>query len=100
MSQVETKIKVNTNLLQPPMYRIIYINDEKTTAEFVMTTLIEFFNYTAEQAEKITLDIHNDGSAVVAVLPYELAEQKGVEVTVLARKEGHPLQIKLEPEAT
>jgi ATP-dependent Clp protease adapter protein ClpS len=46
------------------------------------------------------MDIHNDGSAVVAVLPYELAEQKGVEVTVLARKEGHPLQIKLEPEAT
>jgi ATP-dependent Clp protease adapter protein ClpS len=36
---------------------------------------------------------------VVAVLPYELAEQKGVEITVQARGEGYPLQIKLEPQA-
>jgi ATP-dependent Clp protease adapter protein ClpS len=35
---------------------------------------------------------------VVAVLPYELAEQKGIEVTVQARNNNYPLQIKLEPE--
>lgn len=98
MSQVESKVKVNLDLAEPPMYRIIYMNDDRTPAEFVMTTLIEFFNYTPEQAEKITWDIHETGSASVAVLPYELAEQKGVEITVLARKEGYPLQIKLEPD--
>ena len=48
-------------------------------------------------AEKITIDIHESGSAVVAVLPYEIAEQKGIEVTLRARAEGYPLQIKLEP---
>ena len=98
MSQVDTKSKVNTDLTEPPMYRIIYMNDEKTAVEFVMTTLIEFFDYSVERAEKTTWDIHDSGSAVVAVLPYEIAEQKGVEITVLARKEGHPLQIKLEPD--
>jgi ATP-dependent Clp protease adapter protein ClpS len=36
---------------------------------------------------------------VVAVLPYEVAEQKGIEITVDARAEGYPLQIKLEPDA-
>jgi ATP-dependent Clp protease adapter protein ClpS len=35
---------------------------------------------------------------VVAVLPYEIAEQKGIEVTVQARNNNYPLQIKLEPE--
>ena len=45
----------------------------------------------------ITEDIHNAGSAVVAVLPYEIAEQKGIEVTVDARTRDFPLQIKLEP---
>jgi len=35
---------------------------------------------------------------VVAVLPYEVAEQKGIEVTVQARSRQYPLQIKLEPE--
>jgi ATP-dependent Clp protease adapter protein ClpS len=32
------------------------------------------------------------------VLPYELAEQKGIEVTVTARSAGYPLQVKLEPD--
>jgi len=98
MSQVDTKVQVNVDLAEPPMYRIVYMNDDKTSAEFVMTTLIDFFDYTPEQAEKITWDIHETGAAVVAVLPYELAEQKGVEVTLLARQEGYPLQIKLEPD--
>ena len=47
---------------------------------------------------KITQDIHEAGSAVVAVLPYEVAEQKGIEVTVSARSQNYPLQIKLEPD--
>jgi ATP-dependent Clp protease adapter protein ClpS len=42
------------------------------------------------------MDIHHNGSAVVAVLPYEIAEQKGTEVTLEARQQGYPLQVKLE----
>jgi ATP-dependent Clp protease adapter protein ClpS len=45
------------------------------------------------------MNIHQDGSAVVAVLPYEIAEQKGIEVTVEARTQGFPLQVKIEQEA-
>jgi ATP-dependent Clp protease adaptor protein ClpS len=66
--------------------------------EFVVESLIEYFEYTHETAEQITIDIHEEGSACVAVLPYEIAEQKGVEVTVSARSQNYPLQIKLEPE--
>jgi ATP-dependent Clp protease adaptor protein ClpS len=67
--------------------------------DFVIESLIEFFNYNTETALHITQDIHSAGSAVVAVLPYEVAEQKGVEVTLLARNNGFPLQVKLEPES-
>jgi ATP-dependent Clp protease adaptor protein ClpS len=66
--------------------------------EFVVSSLVEYFDYTAESAEQITVDIHDAGSAVVAVLPYEIAEQKGIEVTLQARSQSYPLQIKLEPE--
>jgi ATP-dependent Clp protease adapter protein ClpS len=45
------------------------------------------------------MGIHEQGSAVVAVLPYEIAEQKGIEVTLDARQEGFPLQVKIESEA-
>ena len=80
------------------MYKVIYLNDNQTTMEFVIETLIEFFNYNTETALTITTDIHEAGSACVAVLPYEIAEQKGIEVTMAARSNSYPLQIKLEPD--
>lgn len=97
-SEPRTKIKPNLSLKEPPMFRVVYLNDNHTSMEFVMESLIEFFNYRPETAEKITVDIHETGSAVVAVLPYELAEQKGTEVTLSARAQQYPLQIKLEPD--
>jgi ATP-dependent Clp protease adaptor protein ClpS len=100
MSQADaiTKIEINHDVKEPPMFKVIYINDNQTTMEFVIETLITFFNYTAETAVQITDDIHTAGSAVVAVLPHEIAEQKGIEVTIHARSQNYPLQIKLEPE--
>lgn len=84
---------------EPPLYKVVYLNDNQTTYEFVIETLVEYFDYTIETADKITTDIHQAGSAVVAVLPFEIAEQKGIEVTMLARSQHYPLQIKLEPES-
>ena len=97
-SDAVTKIKTVEGIKEPPMFKIIYLNDNQTSMEFVIETLIDFFNYTTQTAVKITEDIHIEGSAVVAVLPYEIAEQKGIEVTLCARSNNFPLQIKLEPE--
>jgi ATP-dependent Clp protease adaptor protein ClpS len=76
---------------------VIYINDSVTTIEFVIETLVTIFNHTPESAQEVTMKIHEEGSGTAAILPYEMAEQKGVEVTQLARNNGYPLQIKLEP---
>lgn len=101
MSKTETKIKIKPNLAvqEPPLFKIIYINDDVTSMEFVVGSLIDYFNYNSDTAEQITRSIHEEGSAVVAVLPYEIAEQKGIEVTLDARAQGYPLQIKVEAEA-
>jgi ATP-dependent Clp protease adaptor protein ClpS len=101
MGKAITKVRPTPNLelKEPNMYRVIYINDEVTTMEFVIDSLISVFNHNLEEATAITLRIHADGSGVAAVLPYEMAEQKGVEVTQLARTSGFPLTIKLEPDA-
>ena len=100
MSQADviTRPDVNQEIKEPPLFKVIYLNDDGTTMEFVVETLIDFFDYTEQTAMQITDDIHEAGSAVVAVLPYEVAEQKGIEVTVHARSNNFPLQIKLEPE--
>lgn len=95
---IKQKIKVNHALQEPPMYKIIYMNDEVTTMEFVVNSLIDYFNYNPDTATNLTKDIHDNGSAVVAVLPYEIAEQKGIEVTLEARAQGYPLQVKVEAE--
>lgn len=97
--KIVTKIKVKEDIAEPVRYNVIYINDEVTTQEFVVETLVIIFNYDHMAAEAMTIKVHEDGSAVVATMPFEMAEQKGVEVTLLARNNGFPLVVKLEPEA-
>ena len=75
------------------------MNDEVTTMEFVVDTLLIFLITIQTLQSNITTDIHANGSAIVAVLPYEIAEQKGIEVTLDARSKGFPLQIRVEAEA-
>ncbi len=101
MSKTETKVKIKPNigLQEPPLFKIIYINDDVTSMEFVVQSLVDYFNYNVDTATNITKNIHEEGSAIVAILPYEIAEQKGIEVTLDARAQGYPLQIKVEAEA-
>ena len=100
MSKTETivrpRIDPRINVAEPPQFKVIYINDEVTTQEFVVETLKLVFNYDEGAAEALTMKVHEEGLAVVAVFPYEIAEQKGIEVTVLARNNNFPLQVKIE----
>src|SRR5210317_1762082 len=95
--EVKNKVKPDITVKEPPMYKVIYVNDEQTTMEFVVESLVEHFFYTTQLAVEKTNQVHVEGAASVAVLPYEIAEQKGIEVTLDARTAGYPLQIKIEP---
>ena len=94
----KTKIAVNTTITPPKQYKVLYLNDDKTTVEFVVDSLVTVFDYTQEKGYETAMTIDQQGSAVVAILPYEIAEQKGIEVTMMARNNGYPLQIRLEVE--
>jgi len=91
------KTRTRTTVKEPPQYRLIFMNDDVTTFEFVVETLVQMFDYEYEEAEALARQINEDGSGVVIVLPYELAEQKGIEVTLMARTNGFPLQVRIEP---
>jgi ATP-dependent Clp protease adaptor protein ClpS len=93
---VEEKVVV---ALQPPhLWKVIFINDDQTPMELVIDLLTGIFKHSETSAKDITLEIHNDGSAVVGIYPFEIAEQKGVEATGLARANGSPLRITVEQE--
>jgi len=96
--KVNPKIKTKIDVPKPVRWHVIFINDEVTTQEFVIETLVVIFNYDRISAGELTEKIHEEGSGIVATLPFEMAEQKGVEVTLMARNNGFPLTVKLEPE--
>ena len=100
MAETATKSRelVLTNIRPPGRYKVIVCNDDVTPMEFVIVMLMTVFKHSQEAATDLTLKIHNDGSAVAGVYSYEIAEQKGIDATMIAREHGHPLVIKVEEE--
>ncbi len=100
MSSPDIKIdeKIKVNLEEPKLWKVIFLNDDHTPMEFVIDLLTGIFKHNSETAKSLTLEVHETGSAVVGVYTYEIAEQKGVEATTLAREHGFPLQIQVEQE--
>ena len=95
MEDIQTLTKEKIKLDEPGLYDVIFLNDSITTMEFVVRCLKQIFGKTQEQAENITRRIHEDGSGIVGSYTHEVAEQKGIEATLLARPENFPLQIKV-----
>jgi len=95
--ETKKKVAIREDIAPPPQFKVIFINDNVTTMDFVLSALITFFGYTEDGAKALALRIHDEGLATVAIMPYELAEQKALEVTAIARSNGFPLNIKIEP---
>lgn len=94
--KIDEKIKITIS--EPKKYKVLFLNDDKTPIEFVIEILMSIFKHSEETSRDLTLKIHNEGSAVVGIYVYEIAEQKGVEATQAARSAGFPLQIKIDQE--
>ncbi len=78
-------------LQQPPMYKVVMINDDFTPMEFVVQVLQTFFHHTREQAVQIMLQVHQAGRGTAGIFPAEIAETKVAQVNSFARKNHHPL---------
>lgn len=97
-SIVEKKKQTTRQIKEPGKFKVIVHNDDVTTVEFVVLMLISVFKYDENMAFDLALDIHKSGSAVAGTYPYEVAEQKGIDATSMARLNGFPLVIKVEAE--
>jgi len=89
-----TKIKIK----EPGKFKVIILNDDVTPMDFVVLMFMTVFHHTEEVAIDLTMKIHNEGSAVAGIYTYEIAEQKGIDATNLARKLSFPLVVKVEAE--
>lgn len=94
----ETSVVNDIGVLGPSKFKVVFYNDDKTPMELVIAILVKIFRHSEESAVDVTMKVHNDGKAVAGIYHFELAEQKGMEATNVARQNGYPLVIKVEAE--
>jgi ATP-dependent Clp protease adaptor protein ClpS len=93
------RIEVDTTIEPPKKYGIVFVNDNKTSADFVVYVLMSFFEYSVEDSMDIALRIHNSSFAVVKTgLSQEIAEHISSEIVSLARSYNFPLVVEARPE--
>lgn len=94
--QLDEKIVIDEK--EPGKYNVIFLNDDKTPMDWVIELLTQIFKHSRETAEKITMQIHNEGASCVGTYTYEIAEHKSIETINASRNHGFPLQVKVEQE--
>jgi ATP-dependent Clp protease adaptor protein ClpS len=83
---------------KPPRYKVLLLNDDYTSMEFVVFVLMQVFRHSQASATRVMLHIHNSGVGVAGIYSREVAETRVAQVEKIAKEAGHPLQCTLEPE--
>ena len=93
---LETVTRDKEELKEPKMYRVLLLNDDYTTMDFVVAVLESIFQKSPSDATRIMLEVHQKGSGVCGVYPKEIAEAKITAVELRAQEEDFPLKCIME----
>lgn len=83
---------------EPDLYRVLLLNDDYTTMDFVIEILESVFHKGPSEAYRLMLQVHTQGQAQCGVYPFEVAETKVATVIDRARQQGFPLRATMEKE--
>ncbi len=83
-------------LKQPPMYKVMLLNDDYTPMDFVVKVLGLFFQLDQEKATQVMLHVHTKGVGICGVFTRDIAETKVAQVNDYSRKHQHPLLCTME----
>lgn len=95
-NQFDTGSAQDFALEEPPRCRVILLNDDFTTKDFVELILIKIFHKTEDEAVKITENVHKQGKGIVGVYPFDIAVTRIEIVHSNARANGFPLRCMME----
>ena len=87
---------VEEGLKEPNMYRVLLLNDDYTTQDFVVEILVTVFHKQPVDATRIMLDVHKKGRGIVGLYPYDIASTKVGQVKELAKQREFPLKCVME----
>ena len=92
----KVKNAVDEAFAPPPMYKVLLVNDDYTTMDFVVVALERFFFMDEQHATRVMLEVHMKGTAVCGVFTREIAETKVAQVMTYAVHNEQPLLCTME----
>ncbi len=96
--RTDGELEEKSHVAAPKMYKVLLLNDDFTSMEFVIYILTIVFHRTHNDAHTIMFKIHKEGSGLCGVYTYEIAETKVAQVLRLAKKNKFPLRAVMEEE--
>lgn len=91
-------VKKREKLERPRRFKVLLLNDDYTSMEFVVDILRLVFRKQGDEAVSIMLSVHQNGTGVAGVYVKDIAESKVTKVHESAREQGYPLRCAIEPE--
>ncbi|MCR4580318.1 MAG: ATP-dependent Clp protease adaptor ClpS [Treponema sp.] len=95
-SGTDSSFAEDTFIPLPPEKKVVFYNDNYTTMDFVVDILVSIFNKSHETAEKLMMEVHEQGSSIVGVYTYDIAVSRTNLALQAARKNGFPLRVEIE----
>jgi ATP-dependent Clp protease adaptor protein ClpS len=86
------KERIQTEKKEPTLYKVVLLNDDYTTMEFVVQVLQSVFQKSPSEAYQIMMHVHVNGRGIAGVYPWEVAETKAEAAIAVARDAGFPLK--------
>ena len=98
MASYEYELEDELDLDEPKKYKVLLLNDDFSTMDFVIEVLTKIFRKSLSESEIIMLNIHNNGKEVCGIFTQEIAYTKVAQVKTMARKASFPLKAVAEEE--
>ena len=98
MEKIKDEVAISVEVPLPKMSKVIMLNDDYTAMEFVVMILCEVFRKNQSEAESIMLKIHNEGSGICGIYPYDIAHTKAKIARIKSKEAGFPRRIVVEDE--
>jgi ATP-dependent Clp protease adaptor protein ClpS len=90
------KERAETSKQDPTLFKVVLLNDDYTTMEFVIHVLETLFQRSPAEAYRIMMHVHQNGRGIAGVYPWEVAETKADTVRARAVEAGYPLRATIE----
>ena len=96
--EFENELEEESEVAEPSRYKVLLLNDNYTTMEFVIEILMTIFKKSQNESMNIMLNVHKTGKGLCGIYTYEIAETKVEQVKIAARDNDFPLRVIMEEE--